>query len=278
MEVVDLCTPPASPVRHGAENLNAHPAGRALGKRKADEPPTVIDLLSSSDEDTDGPSGGAGSSTDAGRGTGRSSADVCEIAAPPRTVAAEPTGGDNDDDDDLAFVGRTGALALADFPHARENCVAHPWSKGPAAVKACPNCYCYVCDAPGSGCPNWREHCEATHTEQRWRQARNQWKATSRGAGPSAAGSSSGPAPARSSGPSVGPSCERMSCEAVLKAVERVYPVETPEPAGFAPGFQLRPYQKQSLAFMLDIERGTVRDVCRPLHPPPPSPHSTRAC
>lgn len=37
----------------------------------------------------------------------------------------------------------------------------------------------------------------------------------------------------------------------------QVYPVETPPPPGLAAGITLRPYQKQSLAFMLDIERST---------------------
>ena len=45
--------------------------------------------------------------------------------------APEPTGAegageeaeDTDADEDVTFVGRTGDNALADFPHARENCV-----------------------------------------------------------------------------------------------------------------------------------------------------------
>jgi SNF2 family DNA or RNA helicase len=37
--------------------------------------------------------------------------------------------------------------------------------------------------------------------------------------------------------------------------VEQVYPEETSEPTGFPSSLRLRPYQKQSLAFMLHVER-----------------------
>ena len=41
------------------------------------------------------------------------------------------------------------------------------------------------------------------------------------------------------------------------QALEQVYPEEAPQPAGIAPSITLRPYQKQSLAFMLAIENST---------------------
>ena len=41
------------------------------------------------------------------------------------------------------------------------------------------------------------------------------------------------------------------------QAIEQVYPVEAPQPAGIAPSITLRPYQKQSLAFMLAVENST---------------------
>ena len=46
---------------------------------------------------------------------------------------------------------------------------------------------------------------------------------------------------------------------ALLHSLQRtqVYPVEEPEPLGFAPGIRLRPYQRQSLAFMLAVEAST---------------------
>ena len=48
-----------------------------------------------------------------------------------------------------------------------------------------------------------------------------------------------------------------LSADEVLEACTQVYPVEVAEPAGLLPSVQLRPYQKQSLAFMIDIERST---------------------
>ena len=36
--------------------------------------------------------------------------------------------------------------------------------------------------------------------------------------------------------------------------MQQVYPWEEAEPQGLLPGTQLRPYQKQSLAFMLALE------------------------
>ena len=41
------------------------------------------------------------------------------------------------------------------------------------------------------------------------------------------------------------------------QALEQVYPEEAPQPAGIASTITLRPYQKQSLAFMLAIENST---------------------
>ena len=49
--------------------------------------------------------------------------------------------------------------------------------------------------------------------------------------------------------------------DAVLEVCTQVYPVETPEPAGLLKNVKLRPYQKQSLAFMLDIEKSTDAEL-----------------
>ena len=48
-----------------------------------------------------------------------------------------------------------------------------------------------------------------------------------------------------------------LSTDEVLEACTQVYPVEVSEPAGLEKNVRLRPYQKQSLAFMLDVERST---------------------
>jgi hypothetical protein len=55
-------------------------------------------------------------------------------------------------------------------------------------------------------------------------------------------------------GRSRGLACPR-TCEELMRQVQQVWPVETPEPAGLLPSCRLRPYQKQSLAFMLELER-----------------------
>jgi hypothetical protein len=165
-----------------------------------------------------------------------------------------------EDDDELQFVGRTGQNALSDFPHARENCLESKWRPG-AEANACPNCYCFVCDQPASKCPQWPAHCFATHTQDKWRRAREDWKrhaaagapmAAAASASASSSSSSSAAAPSSSSSsPSAGrtmvPREERVRwpAEKILKALEQVYPIEEPDPPGLAPGLSLRPYQRQ---------------------------------
>ena len=180
--------------------------------------------------------------------------EVMEQAAPANPVSTS-AGGRRRRRTSSQCTGHKGAIALADFPHARENCVSKPFRFG-AEQQHCANCYCYVCDDLASKCPQWDSHCAATHTKQVWQQARQAWK--TRGAAAPAASSSSAPAAApvarynphsRNQTP--------LSVDAVLERCTQVYPVEVAEPAGLLPSVQLRPYQKQSLAFMIDIEKST---------------------
>ena len=53
----------------------------------------------------------------------------------------------------------------------------------------------------------------------------------------------------------------QFSTAAILRRIERVYPEETPSPRGFRG--TLRPYQRQSLAFALNRERGAARAKVR---------------
>ena len=310
--VIDLITPPSSPGHEGQENKAS-----ALGKRKASCPPggddgqrTVICLDSDDDECevierperpvTVTPamaSSGAGSSGAGSSGAGSSSAGSSIGAATASTVAPP----NDDDDDDLQYVSHTGAIALSDFPHARENCAACPFKPGGEQVH-CANCYCYVCDGPAAQCPVWVQHCKATHKSAAWKKKRADWKKNPPAAAAAAAGAAAAPAaaapavsvasvartsmnghlPAKAKGAK-----DVWTCERVLKAVEQVYPVETAEPAGLKA--TLRPYQKQSLAFMLDIETASVAggtpaggwlcdEMCAAaLTPPPPSPVPPRA-
>ena len=208
-------------------------------------------------------SGGPSSSSSSSEGAD-SDVDVMETEAP---VALNKTGADvqmENEDEDVQFVGRTGDIALTDFPHSRENCASVPFVRGKEAA-CCANCYCYVCDQPAKACPEWADHCKASHGELAWRQKRAQWKARppapaaapAAAAAPSSSTASASTAlvPARAATPASVSTRKKWSCDAIYKALEQVWPVETPEPAGLLPSIKLRPYQKQSLAFMLDRER-----------------------
>ena len=81
----------------------------------------------------------------------------------------------DDGDRDVMIEGQSGAMALIDFPHARENCVQHAFAPGNFEA-TCANCYCFVCDKPVSECPEWDEHCMATNTQQKWISMRALWK------------------------------------------------------------------------------------------------------
>ena len=277
---IDLITPPGSPLPGAAEPvatggaagpsgasgsaaadkeraplaslLNASgPSEKALGKRAADPTDTV-------------PEGkrAAGSSKPEVP-TADSDDDECmeveqQQAAPAPQPSADRRG---DEDDEIEFTGRTGSIALSDFPHARENCVERPWKLG-TEVNACPNCYCYVCDDVAKSCPKWAEHCKATHTNAQWRLAREQWKHHAQNPAPAAAGSSSTGLPfGRPGNPNPAAGETRWSMQQLIKGIEQVYPEERAEPAGFAAGYTLRPYQRQSLAFMINIEESTDRTL-----------------
>ena len=171
-----------------------------------------------------------------------SSSDVMGAAAPAET----PLQGE---DEELQFIGRSGALALSDFPHARENCASFRFADDPA--RTCEHCFCYVCDIAASSCTQWKEHCHATHTQVAWRQKR---EACRNASNVSIGGSSSLPAAALHPGPGSAVAPAQISCESIMKRVEQVYPVER-QPAKLTAA--LRPYQKQSLAFMVDVESST---------------------
>jgi len=269
---IDLCTPPASPRAPLAPVGQAKPAAedvasaKALGKRKAE--PADVNAQKTAKEE-------ARQAAPQVDGTPMEETDdeVLETSAPPAPIQNDVEKGD-DDDDDVTCTGRSGANALSDFPHARENCVAVKFVQG-QEDKCCSNCYCYVCDAPAKGCPKWSEHCKASHRSTAWQQRRAQWKAQQ--TAPAAAQPRAAPPVGRSRhshgdsgddsdedrhdrmfGLGRPPSVQgeaRWSCEQMLKAVEQIYPEEHDEPKGFAAGMTLRPYQRQSLAFMINVER-----------------------
>jgi hypothetical protein len=146
-----------------------------------------------------------------------------------------------------------------------------------------------VQDAPASTCAQWQQHCAATHADRRWRDERERHKITLKARGGSsshaasaaaapaaaAAAAASNPYQAAAAAAAAVPWWQRAprrvvptaaaaaaaapavprTCEELMRRVQQVWPVETPEPAGLLPSCRLRPYQKQSLAFMLELER-----------------------
>ena len=251
--VIDLCTPPPSPARGGAENVPPHAAavnseGTALGKRKATEL-TAAHLVNTYESD-------------------ESEEDVEVVERAARAAAAPSAAADNeeaDDGDELTFVGRSGNIALADFPHSREHCATHKFGAG-RDHEHCANCYCYVCDDQAAKCPSWSEHCRAAHAQPYWQQQRRAWatkKAAPAPAPPASSSTSSwSNSAAHSNWARKLSDGDAWSCEELLRNVQQVYPVEVGEPRGLLSSVRLRPYQKQSLAFMLDIERSTDTSLC----------------
>ena len=223
----------------------------------------------------------AASSTPLGKRKADAEPDGVEII-PPAALPLHAAGAD-DLDDELQYIGRTGKNALEDFPHSREHCAVKPFDPAneDMCYESCPNCYCYVCDTPVAACAEWDEHCTAQHGLQRWQAARA--AAKSKGAADAAQKQreAATSAATRQRAMLLGP-------DELLSAVESVHPVETPEPAGLRADVRLRPYQKQSLAFALELERsddltlvgrhGSVRRA-----PTKPAPslrglHSLSAC
>ena len=264
--IVDLITPPPSPDKENA--AAQHPMPAASKKRSADM--AGIECIEDSSDDEDVFVGqlarpaatssnaaaaaatchsDANATTDSSAAAASSSSDSrsSDYAAP----AANP-----DEDEELQFVGRKGEIALSDFPHARQNCVNHRFVAG-NEHKHCPQCFCFVCDAPADTCAQWREHCVATHADAKWVEQRKQAQEAAARAAAKAAAASAAAASAAGGGPSDGSGVTELTCEQLLDAITQVYPHEDKEPEGLAPGTALKPYQKQSLAFMHRLETTT---------------------
>ena len=167
----------------------------------------------------------------------------------------------HNNNDDIELLGSSGTNALIDFPHARENCVQFVFANDPSMH--CANCYCYVCDAPVQDCSSWSTHCKATHKDPYWKRERERHH--QKGVAPLLAAA----APHRNHNsnalqhrfPIQAPHYNNnnnirrvnpASVKSLLDAVTRVYPSERSPPPPFLTA--LRHYQKQSLAFMMDVE------------------------
>lgn len=168
---------------------------------------------------------------------------------------------EDDEDEELTVIATKGSNALADFPHSRENCVTHPFS-GDKKLH-CSNCYCYVCDKPAKDCTMWASHCSASHSDPRWRRERELAKRRAREleaapVQPPVPAAAARPlvvrAPAVSSRTTNRRSAD-FSIRRLLERVTTVHPVEIQPPVGSGFVTNLRHYQKQSLAFMVETER-----------------------
>jgi len=177
----------------------------------------------------------------------------------------------NNDDNDIAIIGG-GRNVLTEFPHSREDCVLVPFATTQDPSLVCPNCYCYVCDIPSQECPVWYSHCRAKHDDSRWKTER---QAVAQAGGPvpfylvhpkppqpgpwrilkrlRPVNISTSPSePSRHGRCRNRPDPETYSIDAILKQMVTVYPYEVTPPPVFTT--QLKHYQKQSLAFMCDVE------------------------
>ena len=180
---------------------------------------------------------------------------------PPLPQAAADSG----DDEDVAITGSKGQNALQHFPHCRENCVVHLFATDP--TKHCANCFCVVCDVPASQCAAWPQHCRLKYADPSTQSLRKQARAAALLQQAGGAPAPTAPTPGTVAQPGRFTITRELhqpdaatSMGALLRAVTQVWPVEAPAPQGLRTGTVLRPYQRQSLAFMLDIENAPDSD------------------
>lgn len=165
---------------------------------------------------------------------------------------------EDEGEEEVKITGHVGDNVLADFPHSREHCLNFKFSPG-AEQQHCPNCFCFVCDTPCTRCGEWFSHCKAVHSSVYWQQQRQQRQLAARATDASNATAKVSRGGGRGAGTSLGP--ELWSYDRMMEAVQQVFPLESPEPSGLATAIKLRPYQKQSLAFMLEKEQSVTKDL-----------------
>lgn len=123
--------------------------------------------------------------------------------------------------------------------------------------------YSYVCDCLVSNCASWSTHCHATCRSEMWRKARKDKADALAAAAADIAAQASLATLSTSTSTMYSSSSSSSVCNAttssfsiteLMKAVTQVYPEETCEPISMRQNMTLRPYQKQSLAFALNVE------------------------
>jgi len=110
----------------------------------------------------------------------------------------------------------------------------------------------------------WNQHCKACHEDHKWRGERERVKTLGLevALAPLAASAASAAPATMNSSRAVGsaPPPAEFSVRKLLEKVTTVHPVEISPPAGSGFTTALRHYQKQSLAFMVDVERASAAD------------------
>ena len=218
------------------------------------QPPEVIDLMSSDEED---------SPVKLKRLKRTPLEDVTnkeveEVAPPKVTVKPAVAVGD----DDVQVVGHSGANALEDFPHGREHCVQFPWARDPR--KFCSNCYCVLCDEPVSKCFDWATHSRIKYGGPNFKTLKSQaqFLKKQRQAGTTQPQQQQQQQPQKKPQSSFSrllslhsqPTHETWRPRDLLRAITKVLPAQAPQPVAITT--DLRHYQKQSLYFMVELERG----------------------
>lgn len=265
-ETIDLITPPPSPRQDSGgsdENMltDSKPGVEADSGVVMTDPPldTLSEKARGKQNVTDGFAFVPSTKID--------DDDDCCMIAPPLQKPSEETFANNDDEVQITEV--KGDVALRDFPHQREFCLVYRFV--PDTFNSyCKNCYCFVCDDFVSKCSEWDTHASATHIKAHWRAERNKRKqqqqqvqvpATSHVSSIAASQLSAANAAATANEVSAATLQTRnlyskydYSPRELLDQLTQVYVREHDEPPGLLMGTKLRPYQKQSLAFMVDIE------------------------
>ncbi|KAK3237290.1 hypothetical protein CYMTET_52620 [Cymbomonas tetramitiformis] len=315
---------PAEPALRSPPSSKRHRAGRG------EAPPVVTNTRSELEPETDEMPQPASAEQPAVRAQSSPTAQEPDVVLPQPAAASQPSQtahrvDDSDDDceiiepeaavhqsepshveempDDLLVTGEIHHCdVLMDFPHPREYCAKHPFTRrSPGTVPsdtahpnqaACENCFCYVCNSPAMTCTDWLEHCDGYHSSPAWRALRDarqlQKQAASSSAAPQPGTSGQRPtydAAHQSAGISASSpewACRRtiadngehghtehtvesLGAEVACSSFLELVPQVWPEEAP-APAQltveRLRPYQKQSLAFALAREQAADSKGC----------------
>ena len=226
----------ASSLHDALRSVFGHTGTSGGGQERAAASP-VVDLTAADSDDDDGGEAQAPSDGAAAVSTSASEPSIdddgLEVLDNPAPVASPETATITlgDGDDECVVVGRS-TSAIETLPHARADCVIHPFAIG--ARTFCDSCYCYVCDFPAADCGSWTVHCQATHADPFWREERTQHRtrrqSIEQGAARRGSGSTS-PAP-RVSGRAVTQQARPAApsdAVAYVSAVQRALAVSEPQ-------------------------------------------------